>query len=120
MKKLFLALALALGNSACVLAHSRQALPANTQDPPPPQSVFVSEEDSGLLIGGFIQIAEADHYAVLLSRMRERYRCKRLTYPQLDYYTDHWLIVAFPIARITAICEQEDPQAAVVKSDAHP
>jgi hypothetical protein len=99
---------LTLASSGCVIAHSRQAMSSNIEEVPPPKARFVQEEDSGLLLAGFIQIAEADHYAVLLARLRERHRCKRLSFPQLDYYTDHWLVVAFPIARVTAICEPEE------------
>lgn len=98
-----------LAQSSCVIAHSRQALAPNLDESPPPKARFVQEEDSGLLIAGFIQIAEADHYAVLLARMREHHRCKRISSAQLDYYTDHWILVAFPIARLTALCEPADP-----------
>ena len=102
------AASLALASSGCVIAHSRQALSANLEEVPPPKARFIQEEDSGLIVLGVIQLAEADHYAVLLARLRARHRCKRISLPQLDYYTDHWLIVAFPIARITAVCEPED------------
>lgn len=92
---------------ACALPHSRQAMPSNTDAPPSADARFVDEEDSGLLLFGFLRIAEADHYAALMARMRARYKCAALTYPQLDYFTDHWLVVAFPIVRVTAICEPE-------------
>jgi hypothetical protein len=56
-------------------------------------------------------LAEPDHYAVLLERMRRDHRCARLLYPQLDFYTDHWLLIAFPIARVTSLCEPESSDA---------
>ena len=30
----------------------------------------------------------------------------KLGHAQLDFYTDHWAIVAFPIARVTMVCER--------------
>jgi hypothetical protein len=102
----FVGLALCLGG--CTLLHSKQALspelPAST---PAPDARFVTEEDSGLSIFGLFMLAEPDHYAVLLERIRRDQRCARLLYPQLDFYTDHWLLIAFPISRITALCEPE-------------
>lgn len=98
-------------NTGCVIAHSRQAMSPDLGETPPANARFVQEEDSGLLIGGFIQVSDADHFAVLLARLRERNRCKRLSSAQLDYYTDHWVVVAFPVARVTALCEPQDAPA---------
>jgi hypothetical protein len=95
-------------SSGCVIAHSRQAMSPNLDEAPPANARFVQEEDSGLLIGGFIQVSDADHFAVLLARLRERNRCKHLSSAQLDYYTDHWVVVAFPVARVTALCEPQE------------
>jgi hypothetical protein len=97
----------ALMASGCTLHHSKQALSAAPTDAPPPtpEARFVSEEDSGLSIFGAFMLAEPDHYAVLLERMRRDHRCARLLYPQLDFYTDHWLLIAFPISRVTSLCE---------------
>jgi hypothetical protein len=97
--------------AACTLHHSKQALSAElpTGAPPPADARFVTEEDSGLSLFGLFVLAEPDHYAVLLERMRQDYRCARLSYPQLDFYTDHWLLIAFPITRITSLCEPELP-----------
>jgi hypothetical protein len=94
---------------SCTLHHSKQALSADavTGAPPPPDARFVTEEDSGLSIFGVFVLAEPDHYAVLLERLRRDHRCARLLYPQLDFYTDHWLLIAFPIARVTSLCEPE-------------
>ncbi|HTV20776.1 MAG TPA: hypothetical protein VMG12_18960, partial [Polyangiaceae bacterium] len=74
----------------CTLHHSKQALSADaaTGAPPPADARFVTEEDSGLSILGMFVVAEPDHYAVLLERMRRDHRCARLLYPQLDFYTD--------------------------------
>jgi hypothetical protein len=93
----------------CTLHHSKQALSADaaTGAPPPPDARFVTEEDSGLSIFGVFVLAEPDHYAVLLERLRRDQRCARLLYPQLDFYTDHWLLIAFPIARVTSLCEPD-------------
>jgi hypothetical protein len=98
----------------CTLYHSKQALYAGEPpgEPPPAAARFVSEEDSGLSIFGVFVLAEPDHYAVLLERLRRDHRCARLLYPQLDFYTDHWLLIAFPIARITSLCEPESSEAA--------
>jgi hypothetical protein len=95
--------------SGCTLHHSKQALSADaaTGEPPPADARFVTEEDSGISILGMFVLAEPDHYAVLLERMRRDHRCARLLYPQLDFYTDYWLLVAFPISRITSLCEPE-------------
>jgi len=95
----------------CTLHHSKQALSpdAATSAPPPADARFVTEEDSGLSIFGVFVLAEPDHYAVLLERLRRDHRCARLLHPQLDFYTDHWLLIAFPISRITSLCEPETP-----------
>jgi len=90
---------------ACTVNHSKQALRTEWEEPPAPGATFVSEEDSGLALLGLINLSEPDHYAVLLARAQRRYDCERLYSAQLDFYTDHWIIIAFPIARITAICE---------------
>jgi hypothetical protein len=98
----------------CTLYHSKQALYADSPpvEPPPAAARFVTEEDSGLSIFGVFVLAEPDHYAVLLERLRRDHRCARLLYPQLDFYTDHWLLIAFPIARVTSLCAPESPDAA--------
>lgn len=101
------------GTSACTWHHSKQALfvqsSAANARPPAADARFVTEEDSGLAIFGLFVLAEPDHYAVLLERMRRDHRCARLSYPQLDFYTDHWLLIAFPISRVTSLCEPEPP-----------
>lgn len=89
----------------CTLAHSKQALWNEAQRPPAASATFVTEEDSGLSLFGLVVVTEPDHYAVLLERARRRFRCDRLVYPQLDFFTDYWLVVAFPIARVTVLCE---------------
>jgi hypothetical protein len=91
----------------CTVAHSRQALWTSHGVTPSRDATFVQEEDSGLSLFGLVQITEADHYAVLMERLRRRYRCSKVHHAQLDYFTDHWLLVAFPISRITAVCEPE-------------
>jgi hypothetical protein len=100
--------------SGCTWHHSKQALltqtPADAK-PPAADARFVTEEDSGLSIFGMFVLAEPDHYAVLLERMRRDHRCARLLYPQLDFYTDHWILIAFPISRVTSLCEPEAPPA---------
>jgi hypothetical protein len=96
----------------CTLQHSKQALflePPTEAAPPAGEAHFVTEEDSGLSIFGVFVLAEPDHYAVLLERMRRDHRCGRLLYPQLDFYTDHWLLIAFPIVRVTSLCAPEMP-----------
>lgn len=99
--------------AGCTLYHSKQALYAGapSEQPASPEARFVSEEDSGLSVFGMFVLAEPDHYAVLLERMRRDHRCRRLLYPQLDFYTDHWLLIAFPISRITSLCEPEQVDA---------
>ena len=98
----------------CTLHHSKQALSADAAAgaPPTAEARFVTEEDSGISILGVFVLAEPDHYAVLLERMRRDHRCARLLYPQLDFYTDYWLLVAFPISRVTSLCEPEAPGGA--------
>ena len=91
--------------SGCTLHHSKQALVAGDEPPPAPNATFVQEEDSGVSLLGLFEIAEPDHYAVLLERARRRYKCARIHHAQLDFFTDHWLPIAFPISRITAICD---------------
>lgn len=105
-----------LWSTACTMHHSKQALaPEPAQGPPPSAAAhFVTEEDSGLSLLGLFVLAEPDHYAVLLERMRRDHRCTRLSYPQLDFYTDHWLLIAFPIARITSLCEPEPAPGQVI------
>lgn len=98
-------LSLCAVSAGCTVHHSRQAMdPSELR--PTPDAVFVSEEDSGLgiFLGLFI-VSEPDHYAVLLERLRRRYRCARIHHGELEFRTDHWLLIAFPIARVTAICE---------------
>ena len=92
-------------SQACTISHSKQALWAPTEPVPRPTARFVSEEDSGIAIFGYFQLSEPDHYAVLMERARKRHRCSRLLQAQLDFYTDHWLLVSFPIARVTLLCE---------------
>jgi hypothetical protein len=101
-----LVLAGALLASACTIHHSKQALWTPQQQPPAPGAQFVTEEDSGLSLFGVFMLAEPDHYAVLLERARQHYRCDRMHHAQLDFFTDFWLIIAFPISRITLICER--------------
>ena len=106
--------AVLMATSACTWHHSKQALfaqPLAGARPPSAAARFVTEEDSGISIFGLFVLAEPDHYAVLLERMRRDHRCGRLLYPQLDFYTDHWLLIAFPISRVTSLCEPEAPPA---------
>jgi hypothetical protein len=105
MKLLTLAVLPALLLGGCTLPHSKQALWAGDQPQPSPNATFVTEEDSGLSLLGVFTLAEPDHYAVLLERARRHHRCARMHHAQLDFYTDHWLIVAFPVSRMTLICE---------------
>jgi hypothetical protein len=92
--------------SGCVLHHSKQALWSDLESIPDDTATFETEEDSGVSLFGIIQIAEPDHYAVLLERLRRRYQCTRMHHVQLDFYTDHWLLIAFPISRVTLICDR--------------
>ena len=98
--------------SSCTVYHSKQALLSNPSRVPAADATFVTEEDSGLMLGSVIVITEPDHYAILLERARQRYRCARMHHAQLDFYTDYWLIVAFPIARLTLVCEHAATPAA--------
>jgi hypothetical protein len=95
--------------TGCTLHHSKQALWVPAQPPPARDSRFVTEEDSGLSLLGIFVFSEPDHYAVLVERARSNYRCSALHHIQLDFFTDHWLIVAFPISRITLVCAPETP-----------
>lgn len=104
--RLVLLIALTLGG--CAIHHSSQALWADPANPPSPEATFVTEEDSGfgvyVIIGMFL-FAEPDHYAVLLERMRRRHNCGRIHHVQFDTYVDVWMVIGFPIARVTAACE---------------
>lgn len=102
----FVAVALAASLAGCVLHHSKQALWSDLHTVPDTDATFETEEDSGVSLLGIIQIAEPDHYAVLLERLRRRYQCTRMHHAQLDFYTDHWLLIAFPISRVTVICDR--------------
>jgi hypothetical protein len=103
-------LALLLSTTSCTISHSKQALWASAELTPKDNATFVTEEDSGLMLLGVFTLTEPDHYAVLLERARRQFHCDRMHHAQLDFYTDHWLIVAFPVSRITLIC---DPDAKV-------
>lgn len=107
MKHLLRSVVVALACASCTLHHSKQALWAGAEPAPPANSTFVTEEDSGLMLFGVVSLTEPDHYAVLLERARRHYKCARMHHAQLDFFTDHWLIVAFPVSRITLICEPE-------------
>jgi len=96
----------ALALSGCTFYHSKQALSVGSSAPPAERAVFVTEEDSGLMALGLITLNEPDHYAVLLERARKRNHCQRMSHAQLDFFTDYWLIVAFPISRVTLLCER--------------
>ena len=109
MKRLLCSLLLALACMSCTFPHSKQALWTGAEPVPRADSTFVTEEDSGLMLLGVVTLTEPDHYAVLLERARRHHRCDRMHHAQLDYFTDFWLIVAFPVSRITLICER-DPQ----------
>ncbi len=111
MKRLLVSLTIALGCVSCTIPHSKQALWTGTEPVPRADSTFVTEEDSGLMLLGVITLTEPDHYAVLLERARRHYRCDRMHHAQLDFFTDHWLIVAFPVSRITLICERDPAKA---------
>jgi hypothetical protein len=114
-------LGLLLSLAGCTLHHSKQALSAELPaQPPTAEARFVTEEDSGLSIFGLFMLAEPDHYAVLLERLRRDHRCARLLYPQLDFYTDHWFLIAFPISRVTSLCEPEAEAGAEAPGGATP
>lgn len=89
--------------SGCTLHYSKQAMFEAVE--PSPDATFVSEEDSGLDLFGIVTLSEPDHFAVLVARAKRRYRCDRMHSIQLDYYSEFWILVAFPIVRITAVCE---------------
>jgi hypothetical protein len=100
---LALSSALALA-SGCTFHHSKQGLLTGGRTPSE-QARFVTEEDSGLALFGLFQLSEPDHYAVLLERARRKHQCASLHDAQLDFYTDYWLVLSFPISRITLLCE---------------
>ncbi|HEY3494069.1 MAG TPA: hypothetical protein VGK73_05255 [Polyangiaceae bacterium] len=104
-----LACLVAIATSSCTFYHSKQALSVGSSAPPRPDAGFVTEEDSGLMIAGLVTLTEPDHYAVLLERARRRNQCQRISHAQLDFFTDYWIVVAFPIARLTLICERAVP-----------
>lgn len=91
--------------SGCTFYHSKQALVSPHDSPPHPEATFVQEEDSGLAILGLFELAQPDHYAVLIERARRRYRCSKVHHAQLDFFTDYWLFLAFPISRVTLVCD---------------
>jgi hypothetical protein len=101
--------------SSCTLYHSKIPITDIDDAEISPDSVFVTEDDSGLALLGIFVVSEPDHYSVLVERARRRYKCERLHHVQLDFYSDYWLFIGFPIARITAICE---PIKAKDESDA--
>jgi hypothetical protein len=108
-RALLLSFSLTAASGGCTLHHSKQALWTGDQPEPRPDATFVTEEDSGLMLLGAFTLTEPDHYAVLLERARRRHRCERMHHAQLDFFTDHWLIVAFPVSRMTLICEHSAP-----------
>lgn len=91
----------------CTFHHSKQALWAGASPAPQSNATFVTSEDSGLMLLGFFTLSEPDHYAVLLERARRRFHCDRMRDAQLDFYTEYWILVAYPISRITLICERD-------------
>jgi hypothetical protein len=98
---------LLLGCAAgCTWHHSRQALTNDLSKTPPDNATFVTEEDSGLTLFRFATLSEPDHYAVMLERMRRRYKCTAIRHLQLDLYTDDWILLEFPIVRLTGVCER--------------
>jgi hypothetical protein len=99
------ALSLLCFASGCTIYHSRQADFATVDGQLEPTATFITEEDSGLSLLGIFVITEPDHFSVLLDRAQRRYNCSSLRFAQLDFYTDHWVIVAFPISRVTLVCE---------------
>ncbi len=116
-----LAVSMSAGLTGCVVPHSKQALYSEHTPVPSDKSEFITAEDSGLGIFGFLLLSEPDHYAVLLERARRRHRCARISHAQFDYYTDHWIVVSFPISRITMLCEPElsQPETAVTAEAKH-
>jgi hypothetical protein len=113
MRSLLITALLAAGG--CTWHHSRQALGPDYSITPADDATFVSEEDSGLTLFRIITLSEPDHYAVLVERMRQRYRCAAIHHLQLDLYTDDWLILEFPIVRLTAICDREEADSGTGK-----
>lgn len=97
--------------ASCTLYHSKIPIAETGDAKISPDAVFVTEDDSGLAILGIFVVSEPDHYSVLTERARRRYNCERLHHVQLDFYSDYWLFVGFPIARITAVCERAGEQA---------
>jgi hypothetical protein len=97
--------------TGCTFYHSKQAVLTATTTPTE-RAVFVTEEDSGLSLFGVFALSEPDHYAVLLERARKRFKCASLHDAQLDFYTDYWVVLSFPISRITLVCEPELAAAA--------
>jgi hypothetical protein len=98
--------------TGCTFHHSKQALWTPAQRAPAPDATFISEEDSGLSLLGIISLSEPDHYAVLLERARRRYRCRKMHHAQLDFFTDYWIFVSFPVSRVTLICESAGDRSA--------
>lgn len=109
MMRLSLAFAVlvSLACSSCTFSHSKQALWAGASPAPRANATFVTTEDSGLMLFGLFTLSEPDHYAVLLERARKQFRCDRMRDAQLDFYTEYWILVAYPISRITLICERD-------------
>ncbi|MEQ8982997.1 MAG: hypothetical protein RL846_33950 [Deltaproteobacteria bacterium] len=101
--KAWLMVVLAAALSGCTLHYSRQAVVEAIE--PSHDATFITEEDSGLSLLSLFLVSEPDHFGVLMARAKRRYRCARIHSVQLDYYAEVWLLVSFPIARITAICE---------------
>jgi hypothetical protein len=99
--------------AACTLHHSKVPIPDHRAISIAPDAKFVTSDDSGLALLGLFVVSEPDHYAVLIERIRRRYNCAEIHHAQLDFYSDVWLFVSFPITRVTAIC---DPK----RSDAGP
>jgi hypothetical protein len=98
--------------SGCTFYHSKQVLHDSTRAAPTRDARFVTEDDAGFALAGFLVLTEPDHYAVLLERARRQHKCATLHHVQVDYYTDHWLLVGFPVTRLTAVCEPEpEPEA---------
>ena len=96
----------AWATSGCTLYHSKQADFATVRGNLEPNATFVTEEDSGLSLFGAFVLAEPDHFSILMDRAQRRYNCSTLRFAQLDFYTDHWGLIAFPISRVTLICER--------------
>jgi hypothetical protein len=111
-----LAAATALLSSSCTIHHSKQALWTPSQAPASSEARFVTEEDSGLSLFAVFVLSEPDHYAVLLERARRKQRCSAMHHAQLDFFTEYWVIIAFPISRMTLICEPEREPARAVGS----